>query len=726
MEIISGTVRNVIYANAENGYTVIVLECDGYGDITAVGTLPDCAPGELIVAQGEWMYHPQHGRQFRVDNVEREMPETEHAILQYLASGVVKGVGPATAARIVETFGCDALMVIEETPERLAEVRGITNKKALEIGKSFAQKAGIRRIMEFLAQYGLPVKLSIKLFRSLGDSAVSILKNNPYILSDEYYGVGFENVDNFALNLGYDENSPQRVEAGVVFELIHNLNNGHSFIPRDKLVAATALLLNVKQELCDIAVDKLAENGKIEIENIAGLDACYLYDYYEAEIYIAKRIITMAKENLYAEDIEELIDCTQREQGIIYTDKQRHAVHEAATKRLMLLTGGPGTGKTTSIKGIVAIFDHMELSTVLAAPTGRAAKRLSEMTGTEAVTIHRLLEAGYDKESGNMCFAKGEKDKLDAEAVIVDECSMVDLILMRNLLSALSPECRLVLVGDANQLPSVGAGNVFADLINSGIATTVRLSEIFRQAKDSDIVVNAHSINMGVLPDLNKNTSDFFFMRRCDPERAVKTITELCAVRLPQRMGIQANQIQVLSPHRRGITGTLNLNRELQNILNPPSENKAEKRFREFIFREGDRVMQIKNNYDTIWEDMRTGSEGAGVYNGDIGIIEHIEDEIVTVVFDDKRVLYTEEMLSELEPAFAVTVHKAQGSEYKAVILAAVEVPRALCSRKILYTAVTRARELFIIVGDDNVISQMTANYRLSKRYSGLKIRLAQ
>lgn len=726
MEIVGGTVRNVIYTNTENGYTVLVLECGEYGYVTVVGTLPDCAPGEFIVAQGEWMHHPQHGRQFRADNVERSLPETENAILQYLSSGVIKGVGPATAARIVNVFGCDALKVIEETPERLCEVRGITRKKALEIGKDFAQKAGIQKVIDFLTRYELPAKLAIKLFRNFGDSATAVLKSNPYIISEEYYGVSFEDADNFALNLGYDADSSQRVEAGVLFELTYNLNNGHSFIPRDKLAAATGILLGVERELCDRAVDELNEKGKIETEKIAGLDACYLCDYYEAEIYVAKRIIAMANESLYAGDIEQLIDCTEREQGITYADKQRQAVREAATKRLLLLTGGPGTGKTTSVRGIVALFDRLGLNTVLAAPTGRAAKRLSELTGAEAVTIHRLLEAGYDKESGEMCFAKGERDKLDADAVIVDECSMVDLILMRSLLSALSLECRLVLVGDANQLPSVGAGNVFADLINSGMVATVSLSEIFRQAKDSDIVVNAHSINMGILPQLSKNSSDFFFMRRCVPERAVQTINELCAMRLPQRMGIDANQIQVLSPHRRGKTGTLNLNRELQNILNPPSKNKAEKIFREFIFREGDRVMQIKNNYDTIWSDIYTGQEGAGVFNGDIGIIESISDDILTVVFDDKRVEYVEEMLAELEPAFAITVHKAQGSEYRAVILAAVDVPRTLCSRKILYTAVTRARELFIIVGDDDVISQMTANYRLSKRYSGLRARLIQ
>ena len=725
-EIIAGTVVNVVYTNHDNGYTVLSLDSEEYGRITLVGQVPECAPGEMLQAEGSWKMHPRHGRQFQADTIEREMPATAQAVLQYLSAGTVKGIGPVTAERIVQRFGDAALDVIELDPQRLTEIRGITAEKARQIGADFLRKAGVRRLMDFLTEYQLPPYLAIRLMRICGDEALVMLQNDPYLLTREEIGVEFSRADALALALGIDGQSMERVTAGVSFELRHNLGNGHCFIPRGKLASATAALLAIPEEVCLQAIEQLEQTGQIITEQVAGLDACYLYEYYEAEVFVAGRFREMAAARCpFSGNVDHLVDITQSEQGIVYAKSQRDMVRLASVRQLVLLTGGPGTGKTTSVRGILSLFERMGLETVLAAPTGRAAKRLSELTGTKATTIHRLLEAGYDRETGEMCFAKNHSDPLKADAVVVDECSMVDLMLMRSLLDALKPGCRLVLVGDADQLPSVGAGKVFADLISSGVAETVRLTEIFRQARESDIVVNAHRIQQGVLPELGKNDRDLFFLRRRSPQKALETITELCAVRLPERMGIAPSEIQVLTPMRKGMLGTINLNFALQEVLNPPSDTKKEKRFRDFVFREGDRVMQIKNNYDTIWKNISTGEEGAGIYNGDVGVITSIDEgETVTVRFDDRLVCYSAEQLEELELAFAMTVHKAQGSEYRAVILATLEVPGMLRSRGVLYTAVTRARELLIIVGDDEIISQMTANYRLQRRYSGLRTRL--
>ena len=513
----------------------------------------------------------------------------------------------------------------------------------------------------------------------------------------------------------------------MIFELTHNLNNGHTFLPRVKLLAASGQLLDIPTEELEEALERLALKGQVVEDRVAGEDAVYLPDLYEAELLVTQRVREMQDSDLLPpERLDDVIDRIQRQQGIRYAPQQRQAVELAARNQMMLLTGGPGTGKTTSLRGVLALFDTMGLETALAAPTGRAAKRLSELCGAEASTIHRLLETGFDPQSGQQVFTHDRDDPLAVDAVIVDETSMVDLPLMAALMDALRPECRLVLVGDPDQLPSVGPGCLFADLIRSGAVPTVRLTEVFRQAAQSAIIRNAHTVNRGELPDLRANDSDFFFLARRDSQMAVDTIVDLCRRRLPERMGIPADQIQVLSPTRRRGTGTANLNQALQAALNPPTEGKGERRFGDWIFRAGDRVMQVKNNYDILWREQGTSNAGMGMFNGDIGVIRAIDGDCITVDFDGKVVEYAPDMLNELEPAFAVTVHKAQGSEYRAVILAALDGAPMLMTRGVLYTAITRARELLIIVGDDGVVAGMIGNNRQTRRYSGLRTRLSE
>ena len=537
----------------------------------------------------------------------------------------------------------------------------------------------------------------------------------------------FSLADQLALDLGLPGDDPLRLEAGLIFELTHNLNNGHTFLPRGKLLAASGQLLDIPTEELEEALERLALKGQVVEDRVAGEDAVYLPDLYEAELLVTQRVLEMQDSDLLPpERLNDVIDRIQRQQGIRYAPQQRQAVELAARNQMMLLTGGPGTGKTTSLRGVLALFDTMGLETALAAPTGRAAKRLSELCGAEASTIHRLLETGFDPQSGQQVFTHDRDDPLAVDAVIVDETSMVDLPLMAALMDALRPECRLVLVGDPDQLPSVGPGCLFADLIRSGAVPTVRLTEVFRQAAQSAIIRNAHTVNRGELPNLRANDSDFFFLARRDSQMAVDTIVDLCRRRLPERMGIPADQVQVLSPTRRRGTGTANLNQALQAALNPPAEGKGERRFGDWIFRAGDRVMQVKNNYDILWREQGTSNAGMGMFNGDIGVIRAIDGDCITVDFDGKVVEYAPDMLNELEPAFAVTVHKAQGSEYRAVILAALDGAPMLMTRGVLYTAITRARELLIIVGDDGVVAGMIGNNRQTRRYSGLRARLSE
>lgn len=725
---IEGSIAASVYSNPDNGYTVLRLDVGGEEPITVVGCIPDAAPGEYLVLDGTWTSHPSYGQQFKAEHVERRMPDTGAAVYDFLVSGAVRGVGPATAAAIIKKFGAQALEVIELEPERLAEIRGISEKKALEIGDDFRRRSALRLLMETLASCGIRPGLAVRLYNAYGEEAPEALRENPYIIVHEYFGAGFFEADRLAENFGFSPDCPERLEAALLFELRHNLNNGHTFLPRQKLADAVCRLTAAEPDPVDNALETLFETGQIVRSEIAGQDACYLAAMYEDEVYTSARILSMAAPDEFEEyDIDRFIASIEKAQGIEYAEKQRQAVTLASKSRILVITGGPGTGKTTSVHGILALFDRLGLDTELAAPTGRAAKRMAELTGRPAQTIHRMLGAGYEPGSDELTFEKCESDPLDADAVILDEASMVDLPLMSSVLRAMRPSARLVLVGDADQLPSVGPGSVFYDIIRSGAVPTVRLDRIFRQAEESLIVKNAHLINHGVIPDFTEKRGDFFFLQRRSSEAAAETVVELCASRLPKNMGIPSSQIQVLSPARRYAAGTMNLNRMLQQAVNPPSPDKKEKPCGDFVFREGDRVMQIRNNYDIMWKKLDGTSAGAGVYNGDIGCItsiDHLREEL-TVEFDDERlVVYPFESISELEPAFAMTVHKSQGSEYRAVILAVTDDSPLLLTRSVLYTAVTRAKQLLIIVGGTDALSRMIADDRKQRRYCGLKTRL--
>ena len=723
-----GTVHSVIFQNAENGYTVLRLLTEEGEVVTVVGCIPCAAPGEHLAVAGVWENHPQHGTQLRAVELERSLPEDEDEIICYLSSGVCKGVGPATAQRIVDRFGAQALDILEREPERLTTLKGITAKKAQEIAESFRRHMGLRRLMAFLARYQLPPVLAMQLRRQYGDAALEKVQENPYLLSGDACGVAFSVTDEIALGMGIDPDSRQRLQAAVTFELSHNENNGgHVFLPRDKLIGATAQLLSCGTEQVEEALDQLLERGAVVQERVANVEACYLRRLWEAERSACARLLGLLASpadtsGQAAQAVEEI----QRRQGITYAPMQRQAVELVARQGVVILTGGPGTGKTTAVRGIVALLEKMGLDILLAAPTGRAAKRMSELTGREAQTIHRMLGMSWSESTGEVTFTKSEKEPLEADAVILDEMSMVDLTLFDALLRALRPGTRLVLVGDADQLPSVGAGNVFSDLIRSGKVETVFLREVFRQASESAIIRNAHAVNLGQPPQLTNDQGDFFFLCRRDPERVVSTVVELCGSRLPEKMGIPADQIQVLTPTRKGPTGTINLNRCLQAALNPPAEDKRELVWGERLFREGDRIMQTRNDYDVVWEKS-DGTVGTGMFNGDVGKILKIDPsgEWLEVDFDGRSAVYGAEQLSQIDLAYAQTVHKAQGSEYRCVVLAAMPAAQSLMVRGVLYTALTRAKELLIVVGDDAAIRAMAANDRRQKRYSGLRWRLA-
>ena len=728
--LLDGTVSSVIYRNEENGYTILRLEAPEAGEeVTVVGTMPGISPGEGLSVHGQWTRHSTYGEQFRAEIVERRMPVGEKALLEYLASGAVKGVGAAMARRLLDAFGEDVLTVIEEAPRRLTEVKGISPKRAETIHQSLCMQLSMRRLLDFLSAHGLSLSLAMPLYRRYGDLALTALRANPYLLTEEPLFTPFPAADKLARELGLEADDPLRLEAGLLYTLSHNLDNGHVFLPYAKLLTAAQRLLGTESSVLEDHLEGLTDRGTIVREEIAGQDACYLARLHYCETYVANALLEMEGEPLCPpEDLDALLDRIQREQGLTYAPLQVEAVKTAAQRQVMLLTGGPGTGKTTPLRGILSLFDHLQLRTALTAPTGRAAKRLSETCGAEASTIHRLLEPRYDSQTGGLTFAHNEREPLDTDAVILDEASMVDLVLMQALLAALPGGCRLVLVGDPHQLPSVGPGNLLSDLLRSRRLPTLRLTEIFRQAAASAIIRGARAVDQGDCPVLvNDPAGDFFFLRRLDPAAAVETIVSLCQTRLPQNMGISPDQIQVLSPTRKGTAGTAALNRALQEAVNPPAPDKREKSFGTVLFREGDRVMQVKNNYDILWREDGGAASGMGVFNGDIGRIQSIDPrgECITVDFEGRIVEYSPDMLGELEPAYAVTVHKAQGSEYRAVILAALDGAPMLLTRGVLYTAITRARSLFIVVGEESVVARMVANNRQTRRYSGLRARLA-
>ncbi len=726
-ELISGTIAAVVFENRENGYAVIRLDSEDGSMVTVVGIIPAPVAGERLIVTGKWATHSTYGRQFEAEFLERLLPDSRQEILAYLSSRAVHGIGPKTAEKIVAQFGTQALQILDAAPERLCEIPGISRKKALEMGASFRRQVGVRRLIEFLTAYHIPAEIAVRLYRVYGEESSNQIHTNPYLLTRPQFGAAFHAADLLAQELGFGEDDARRIEAAVIFELRHNLNNGHSFLPLDKLALATATMLGLEEQPVREAITRLDELEELHVDEISQLTAVYLPEYYEAETEVCQRILQMtAAPATPLPDAPRVLRGIEAAKGLQYAALQKDAIRIAAEERLLLLTGGPGTGKTTTLAGILALFDLLHRRTLLAAPTGRAAKRLSELTGRDAATIHRLLEAQISPETGEMFFQRNEDEPLACDALIVDEMSMVDLLLMHSLLRAVPAEATVILVGDPDQLPSVGAGNLFSDLIRSGVVHTLCLTEIFRQAQESLIVMNAHAVNHGELPVLNATDRDFFFMKRRSPEAVVQTITALCTTRLPQNMGIPSAEIQVISPTRKGETGTVQLNRALQAALNPPSPAKKEKFCGENCFREGDRVMQIRNNYDILWKKTDGSGAGTGIFNGDIGSIVQIDNAAgqLLIRFDDREVLYDADMLPELELAYAITAHKSQGSEYRAVVFVPFAGAPMLLTRGVLYTAITRARELLVLVGNEEVVVQMTANNRRNKRYSGLRHRL--
>lgn len=731
-QMVCGTVSQIVFQNEENGYAVLRLIAPDGEEITATGYIPGLGLGEELTLGGRWTTHPSYGEQFTAESFERRLPVSVRGIADYLGSGLIKGIGPRLAVKIAEKFGEDTFDILQNDPAQLTEIRGITTKKAQDIGRQFTEMSEMRLLMDFLTENGLPVWLTPRLYKRLGVAAMDALTENPYLLCDEYYEIDFGLADALALNLGLPRLSEERADAGILYTMTFNLNNGHTFIPVEKLVGAACTLLSdddvvFEEPRAMESIERLAARGQVVREIIAGRDAVYLRQMYEAEDFLAGCLKQLAAQTYtYDFDLDELLNALEQDADVAYAPLQKKAIATAAKCGISILTGGPGTGKTTAVRGMLRVFEALGLETVLAAPTGRAAKRLSELCGMEAKTIHRLLEAGYGP-GGKLAFQRCLTNPLDCGVVVLDEVSMVDISLMQALLAAMPTGARLVLVGDADQLPPVGPGNFLRDLITSGCVPVTQLTEIFRQAQKSDIVMNAHAINEGRMPVPSGKDGDFFLMKKADPAAVLQTVTELCRDRLPRYYGLSPSQIQVLTPSRRQGAGTAQLNRRLQEALNPATPEKNEKRFGDTVFREGDRVMQIRNNYDIVWERMDNHEQGTGMFNGDVGEILQIfpGQECLIVKFDDKLATYTFDMLDELELAYAMTVHKAQGSEFEAVIVAlSAGVPRRLLTRNILYTAITRAKKLLVIVGAQETLETMVNTNTRGRRYSALKARM--
>lgn len=726
-DTIYGRIEAVVFRSDETGYAVLHVDTGEEELITAVGCIPYAAPGESISAAGSWTVHPSHGRQFKIESCSRRLPDTAESIYDFLCSGCIKGVGPATAALIVNRFSANSLNIIENYPERLAEIKGISQQKANEISVNFRRDHTVRRLSELMVEHEISPVYALRLYKYYGTSAYEVLCDNPYILASESIGGNFFDADKLAVELGFDGDSISRISAAITFELQHNSNNGHCFIPRNKLIAATAQLITVDEADVSSALDDMLDCGEIICEAIGGVEACYLCGLYEAETFTAKRLLELAGSD-YADhvNIDKVISSIEAETGLKYAAAQRNAIALAAENRVLAVTGGPGTGKTTCVKAIIRLYEKMGLEVVLTAPTGRAAKRLSELSGKDSQTIHRLLGASISEDGEGIIFRKNASQPLDCDVVVVDECSMVDIALMKSLLVAMRPSCRLILVGDADQLPSVGPGKVFEDIIASHVIPSVRLTEIFRQDENSRIVRYAHMINKGEHPQLRENAGDFFMMRRKDAISSAETIVDLFARRLPEKMGFPVQDIQILSATRAGEMGTKLLNSRLQAAVNPPHPEKKEKQFGDMIFREGDKIMQIRNNYDILWHKAGSADVNAGIYNGDIGYIRSIDSQagVMEIDFDGRYAMYTFDLLNELEHAWAITVHKSQGSEYPAVILALGGCSKKLLTRGVLYTAVSRAKKLLVGVGNEEAAYYMIDNYVKSRRYSGLRIRL--
>ena len=725
LQKLEGSVERVIYANEENGYTICDMASDEDGEIvTAVGIMPMIGAGDRLCVYGTWTHNPKYGRQFSVSQYERIMPADTASMLRYLASRAIKGIGPKTAQRIIEEFGEDSFDVIENHPEWLASIKGISMKMALSASESFREQAGIRSAMMFFRDY-FGVATTVKIYKMWGSSAVDVAKKNPYRLCNEIEGIGFERADAMAQSLGFFADHAERIMSGLLYVLSQNgIQNGHVCLPREKLRDSTAQLLQVDPAKADEAIATLLQCGKLSYVMNRERQMIYESEVYRSEKYIAEKLVFLERScaAINLADIDRFIEGEERKSGIQYAFLQKKAISDALRYGVMVLTGGPGTGKTTVVRALIHIFDSMGYDIALAAPTGRAAKRLSEATSMEAKTLHRLLEMTYDA-GGRYVFCRNEHDLLEEQVIIVDEASMIDNALMCALLKAVKPGARLIIIGDSDQLPSVGAGNVLRDIIDSGRFSTVRLDEIFRQAQQSLIVTNAHAINRGDAPDLTVKDNDFFFLRRVRDRDIALTIADLCQNRLPKTYGEAVRGgIQVIAPSRKGESGTESLNLLLQQTLNPPARHLREHRFRDRVFREGDRVMQTRNNYELLWTRDYDDKTGSGIFNGDIGVVEAINaaDNEMIILFDDRRVLYDFSMLEDLEHAYAITVHKSQGSEYPVVIIPMCTAAPMLLSRNLLYTAVTRAQSMVILVGREEIVTEMVQNNRQTMRYTGL------
>nr|DAL96543.1 MAG TPA: ATP dependent DNA helicase [Caudoviricetes sp.] len=736
MATVCGFVERIKYRNEDNGYTVLSLVNEGE-EYTLVGNFHYISEGEMIEAVGTMTEHPVYGEQMTVESYEIKAPEDTAAMERYLGSGAIKGVGAALAARIVRRFKADTFRVMEEEPERLSEVKGVSEKMAMSISQQIEQKKEMRQAMMFLQEYGISMNLAAKIYQEYGPRLYSVIRENPYQMADDIPGVGFKMADEIARKVGIFTDSDFRIKCGVLYTLLQATGNGHTYLPEEELLCQSSELLKVDRQFIEKHLMDMQLDKRLVIRETEGKRVVYASQYYYMELNAAKMLHDLnIRGHMPEEEIRTKLLKIQKEEQIELDEKQVKAVVEAVNSGLLIVTGGPGTGKTTTINTIIRFFESEEMEILLAAPTGRAAKRMTEATGYEARTIHRLLELSGlpgDERSASMHFERNEENPLDADAVIIDETSMVDIHLMQSLLKAINPGTRLILVGDVNQLPSVGPGNVLRDMIESQCFNVVMLTKIFRQATQSDIVVNAHKINGGEMISLGKKSNDFLFIKREDPNAIINAIITLVQDKLPGYVHADIYDIQIMTPMRKGAIGVERLNTILQEYLNPPSEDKPQKETTGVTYRVGDKVMQIKNNYNIEWEVRNSYGipvdKGTGIYNGDIGIIREINSfaELVTVEFDEGRLVeYSFKQLEELELAYAITIHKSQGSEYPAVVIPVFSGPRMLMTRNLIYTAVTRARACVCLVGVPDIFQEMVNNETEQRRYSGLKDRICE